>query len=79
MQISFGQMQVGSNRLKNGQIASRCANTLYKFQSFNGKYHANIEIVKCESGRIAQKWASAGRLCKYAGTRSFTTPDPLII
>ena len=39
---------------------------------WNGKYHANIEIVKCESGRIAQKWSSAGRLCKYAGTRSFT-------
>ena len=36
---------------------------LYKFQFFNGKYYTNIEIVECESGRIAQKWSSAGRIC----------------
>ena len=42
-----------------------------KFQFFNVKYHAIIEIVKCESGRVAKKWSSASRLCEYAGTRPF--------
>ena len=78
MQISFGQMRVGSVSLKNGQIASRSANMQYKFQFFNGKYHTNSEIVECESGRIAKKWSNAGRLCEYAGTRSFTSCHQLI-
>ena len=68
MQIANGRVQVGSNRLKNGQIASRYANIYYKFQFFNCEFHAIIEIVKCESGRIAQKWSSASQLCEYAGT-----------
>ena len=55
MQAANGGVQVGSDRLKNGQIASRCANTQYRFQIFNGKYHAIIEIVECESGRIGSK------------------------
>ena len=42
-----------------------------KFQFFNVKYHAIIEIVECESGRVAKKLWSAGRLCEYAGTRPF--------
>ena len=42
-----------------------------KFQFFNVKYHAIIEIVKCESGRVAKKLSSASRLCEYAGTRPF--------
>ena len=42
-----------------------------KFQFFNVKYHAIIEIVECESGRVAKKWSSASRLCEYAGTRPF--------
>ena len=36
-----------------------------KFQFFNIKYHAIIEIVECESGRVAKKWSSASRLCEY--------------
>ena len=42
-----------------------------KFQFFNVKYHAIIEIVECESGRVAKKCSSASRLCEYAGTRPF--------
>ena len=49
-----------------------------KFQFFNVKYHAIIEIVKCESGRVAKKWSSASRLCEYAGTRPFPNGDPKI-
>ena len=41
------------------------------FQFFNVKYHAIIEIVECESRRVAQKWSSASRICEYAGTRPF--------
>ena len=63
--------QVGSSRLKNGQIASRYASIHYKFQFFNVKYHAIIEIVECESRRVAQKWSSASRICEYASTRPF--------
>ena len=44
-----------------------------KFQFFNVKYHAIIEIVECESGQIPQKWSSASQLCEYAGTRSLPT------
>ena len=43
-----------------------------KFQFFNVKYHAIIEIVECESRRVAQKWWSASRICEYAGTRPFS-------
>ena len=46
-----------------------------KFQFFNVKYHAIIEIVECESGRVAQKWSSASRICEYRSTRSFTTSN----
>ena len=42
-----------------------------KFQFFNVKYHAIIEIVECESGRVAKKLSSASGLCEYAGTRPF--------
>ena len=42
-----------------------------KFQFFNAKYHAIIEIVECESRQVAQKWSSASRLWEYAGTRPF--------
>ena len=50
-----------------------------KFQFFNVKYHAIIEIVECESGRVAKKWSSASRLCKYAGTRPFPKKNSNII
>ena len=40
---------------------------------FNGEYHVIIEIVECESGRVAKKLSSASRLCEYAGTRPFPT------
>ena len=63
--------RVGSSRLKNYQVASRYASIHYKFQFFNVKYHAIIEIVECESGRVAKKLSSASRLCEYAGTRPF--------
>ena len=63
MLLSNGQ--VGSSSLNNGQIANRSANIKYKFQFFNGEYHTNSEIVKCESGRIAKKWSSAGQICGY--------------
>ena len=53
-----------SSRLKNGQVTSRCASTYYEFQFFNIEYHADIQIVECESGGIAQKWSSASRLCE---------------
>ena len=76
MRLSNGQ--VGSSSLKNGQIANRSANIKY-FQFFNGEYHTSSEIVKCESGRIAKKWSNAGRLCEYAGTRSFTSTSLVII
>ena len=46
-----------------------------KFQFFNVKYHAIIEIVECESGRVAKKWSSASRLCEYAGTHPFPRCD----
>ena len=46
-----------------------------KFQFFNVKYHAIIEIVECESGRVAKKWSSASQLCEYAGTRPFPSQD----
>ena len=47
-----------------------------KFQFFNVKYHAIIEIVECESGRVEKKWLSASRLCEYAGTCPFPTFRP---
>ena len=62
--------RVGSSRLKNCQVASRYASIHYKFQFFNVKYHAIIEIVECESGPIAQKWSSAGRICGCQSIRS---------
>ena len=68
--------QVESSRLKNGQVASRYASIHYKFQFFNVKYHAIIEIVECESHRVAQKWSSASRICEYAGTRPFPNFHP---
>ena len=49
-----------------------------KFQFFNVKYHAIIEIVECESARVAQKWSSASRICEYAGTRPFPKKNPLV-
>ena len=75
MRVSNGR--VGSGRIgsKNGQIANRQANMLYKFQFFNGKYYTNIEIVECESGRIAQKWSNAGWICGYRSIRSQPTID----
>ena len=33
-----------------------------KFQFFNVKYHLIIEIVECESGRVAKKWILAHSL-----------------
>ena len=36
------------------------------------------EIIKCKSGRVAQKWSSPSRLCEYAGTRPFPNADPKI-
>ena len=62
--------RIGSSSLKKCQIASRYANTWHRFQFFNGKYHAIIEIVECESGQIAQKWSSAGRICGCRSIRS---------
>ena len=59
--------QVGSSRLKNGQVASIYASIHYKSQIFNVKYNAIIEIVECELRQVAQKWSSASRICEYAG------------
>ena len=36
------------------------------------------EIVKCKSGRVAQKWSSPSRLCEYAGTHPFPNANPKI-
>ena len=52
------------------QIDRRMPNMLYKFQFFNGKYYTNIEIVECQSGRIAQKWSNAGQICGCRSIRS---------
>ena len=71
MQVANGWVQVGSDRFKNSQVANRCANTLHKFQRFNGEYHAIIEIVEYELGRIAQKMIkcrSDMRMSKYSFT-----------
>ena len=46
-----------------------------KFQFFNVKYHAIIEIVECKSGRVAKKLSSASRLCEYAGTHPFPSRE----
>ena len=63
--------QVGSSRFKNGQVANRYVSIYYKFQIINVKYDAIIEIVECESGRVAQKWSGASRIFEYAGTNPF--------
>ena len=68
--------QVGSSRLKNGQVASRYASIHYKSQIFNVKYNAIIEIVECELCQVAQKWSSASRICEYAGTCPFPICKP---
>ena len=70
MRVSNGRVESGRVGSKNGQIANRYANMLYKFQFFNGKYHTNIEIVECQSGRIAQKWSNAGQICGCRSIRS---------
>ena len=66
LRVSNGQ--VGSSRLKICQVASRYASIHYKFQFFNVKYYAIIEIVKCESGRMAQKWLIVSRICEFWST-----------
>ena len=48
--------RVGSGRLKYGRI---CEYIVLNINIFNVEYHAIIEIVECESGRVAQKWSSA--------------------
>ena len=53
-----------------------CVTDYYRFQFFNGEYHATIEIVECESGQIAQKWSSAGRIC---GCRSISSQPNMYI
>ena len=63
--------QVRSSRVKMVKLRVDMRVYTEKFQFFNVKYHAIIEIVECESGRVAKKWSSASRLCKYAGTRPF--------
>ena len=66
---------VESGRVGSKMVKLRVDMRVYteKFQFFNVKYHAIIEIVECESGRVAKKWSSASRLCEYAGTRPFPT------
>ena len=63
--------RVGSSRLKMVKLRVDMRVYTEKFQFFNVKYHAIIEIVECESGRVAKKLSSASRLCEYAGTRPF--------
>ena len=65
--------RVESGRVCSKMVKLRVDMRVYteKFQFFNVKYHAIIEIVECESGRVAKKWSSASRLCEYAGTRPF--------
>ena len=63
--------RVGSSRLKMVKLRVDMQVHTEKFQFFNVKYHAIIEIVECESGQVAKKLSSASRLCEYAGTRPF--------
>ena len=54
---------VESGRVGSKMVKLQVVMRIYtkKFQFFNVKYHAIIEIVKCELGRIARKWSSASR------------------
>ena len=78
--VEYESLRVSNGRVESGRVGSKMVKLrvdmrVYteKFQFFNVKYHAIIEIVECESGRVAKKWSSASRLCEYAGTRPFPT------
>ena len=78
--VEYESLRVSNGRVKSGRVGSKIVKLRVdmrvhteKFQFFNVKYHAIIEIVECESGRVAKKWSSASRLCEYAGTRPFPT------
>ena len=60
--VEYESLQVSNGRVKLGRVGSKMVKLRVdmrvdteKFQFFIVKYHAIIEIVKCESGRMAQK------------------------
>ena len=76
--VKYESLRVSNGRVESGRVGSKMVKLRVdmrvhteKFQFFNVKYHAIIEIVECESGRVAKKLSIASRLCEYAGTRPF--------
>ena len=72
LRVSNGRIQMGLVGLKMVKLRVDMQVYSIRFQFSNREYHAIIEIVECESGRVAQKWSSASRICEYRSTRSFT-------
>ena len=76
--VEYESLRISNGRVESGRVSSKIVKLrvdmrVYRinFLFFNCEYHAIIEIVKCESARVAKKWSSASRLCEYAGTRPF--------
>ena len=76
--VKYESLRVSNGRVKSGRVGSKMIKLrvdmrVYteKFQFFNVKYHAIIEIVECESGWVAKKWSIASQLCEYVATRPF--------
>ena len=70
--IEYELLRISNGRVESGRVGSKIVKLrvdmrVYRinFLFFNCEYHAIIEIVKCESGRIAKKWSSAGQICGY--------------
>ena len=80
--VEYESLRVSNGRVGSGRVGSKMVKLRVdmrvhteKFQFFNVKYHAIIEIVECESGRVAKKLSSASRLFEYAGIRPFPSQE----
>ena len=70
LRVSNGRIQMGLVGLKMVKLRVDMQVYSIRFQFSIREYHAIIEIVECESVRIAQKWSSVSRICENVGTRS---------
>ena len=67
--VEYESLRVSNGRVESGRVGSKIVKLRVdmrvhteKFQFFNVKYHAIIEIVECESGQVAKKWILAHSL-----------------